>query len=298
MNFFHKFEDPRGLGCIALESIDEGELLLSVPFNECIWPSDSHEDPFAGLLRSISTNQGDHLKNIRESGSLDHLPVMEGLQSINLLSSLGNVFIALTSPYTDKFPRWVLALALSRCFDSESQNGTIAFVPYADQFNHSTRCWNTRIRETSDGAFCFYAETRIEKNSEILNNYGIESDIEMWVTHGFVDDGLTDSVIYLPLSFLRVEDSQQDDEAEDDPLMKIDVNCDEVIPREIRNLFILDDFLPKVCDALIRAMNRMLISDDLVIEGVSNPIARSLIQKDRRNCAKYRQRLVEFKANL
>lgn len=279
---------------MALEPLTIGEKLLFIPYHNCLWPREN-QDPLSGLVEAIadaSENSGsawhDYINHIREIGSLNHLPVFSELTGY---SSVANVYRSLVLPLKEQYSSWAVGLALSRCFSSENREEGIAFVPFADQFNHSTNSWNTRIREDSKG-FMFFAEKNIEKGEEIFNNYGIESDIEMWVTHGFVDDGLNTSLIYIPLSLLKRDDSSLP--SDDDPLLKIDVNSSDPIPEELRSLLVLDDFIARLVDALILALDRMLDSD-FASSGSHDPILVSLLEKDRKNCEFYKQRLLALK---
>ena len=87
------------------------------------------------------------------------------------------------------------AYMTSRCF--AKLDGSMASVLYGDMFNHSSTKWNTVLRECSD-TFCFYAESDILKNSEILNNYSSQFDLlTMFATHGFIDPELDTNSIYL-----------------------------------------------------------------------------------------------------
>ncbi len=302
MNFFHFFgaKGGTGFGCIALEPLEAGEVILKVPFEDCVWPIDESEDQFKNLLISLkrvyldSNNKWfDYLDNIHKSGSLNDLPIMSG--QVCGTSSVSNLFKILVSPYLDDItiPNWLVALGLSRCFDSECRSEGIAFVPFADQFNHSTPNWNTRLREEDDH-FIFYAERRIEANEEILNNYGIDTTVEMWTTHGFIDDGLIEDIIYIPLSFLRESDILNEDG--EDVILRINVNSKEVIPNEINELFVLKDFLPKVADCLIRAMDRMV--NDNSGSSSNDVILNRILEQDKSNCLLYRKRLVEYRENL
>ena len=160
-------------------------------------------------------------------------------------------------------------------------------MPFADQFNHSTQAWNTRIREHAD-RFEFVAENNIDTGEETFNNYGVESDIEMWVTHGFVDEGLKDTLICIPISLLSSDSSAV---PEDDPIIKIDVSGPDLIPSDLQSLLVLDEFIPPLLQALSRALDRML-SSYLEEEEFRDPYLRNLLEKDRKNCELYRQRLL------
>lgn len=282
VDFFHYFDNEKGYGCVAKEQIAEGELLLSVPYEECVWPDPDNEDPVIGLLSSLSRSDLYHITRVKESKVLEPILPFTGLpEKIKSVScSITHVFESLVRPlFNTSYHRWMVALLLSRCFSGKGSS--IAFVPMADQFNHSSVAANTHIRETDEG-FVFFAERAISIGEEILNDYGIESDIEMYVTHGFVCDGLKNSFVYVPISLMG-EEVQPDSE---DVLIRIDVDSPSIVPDEL----IVNSDGSRVVAGLLRAMDRMIAS----MQSMDTIQEHELILKDLKNCIHYRNRLSQL----
>ena len=281
VDFFHYFGSERGYGCIAKQDISKGELLLQVPYEDCLWGKDEVD-----LLHVIKAAAGDvHLERVRSSGSLDAvildpLPVVGKCsfsflydQTIKPLINLG-------------FEDWIVAYMLSRCFRSFRGEGFgLAAVPMADQFNHSLRNFNTRFREiVEEKVFVFFAECDIKKGDEILNNYGIESDLEMMLTHGFVENINDLNEIVFPLHYLKEENESGD--CGEIELIKINVDAANVIPRELLDAMpAFPEFKYQLKNGLKRAVSRLLL--DLETVSVSHDKLTHIIAKDRENCRAY-----------
>ena len=289
VDFFHNYGKVKGLGCIALHDIEGGELLLSVPYADCVWPHVGWDESEIGLLTQVSQSLSaedrftEYLQSAVEAASSSMQRIAQ-----ETFSSFENMYRLSVEPLLAKFDERIVALLLSRCFASD--HGSIAAVPLADQFNHSTLHWNTRIREDVEKrVFYFIAERKIFKNDEILNNYGINNVVEMFVTHGFVDAGLCDSVIVFPTALMKETFSGLIDH--DDVLISVDVSGDSVIPASLLAAIPMDYFVPALVDGLVRAMDRMVAS----MEGKSQ---HPIVRKDLENCQTYKQRLLEFRLSL
>ena len=288
VDFFHLFGNERGNGCVALNDIEEGELLLSVPFDDCVWPSDGDEDIEIRLLRTIASKLeandrfSDYIRASVVAASSSLVRIAEGT-----LSSYENLFHATVDPLLADFERDLVALLLSRCFASDAAG--IAAVPLADQFNHSTLSWNTRLREDIEGRkFFFISERKIFKGEKVLNYYGIDNTVEMQVTHGFVDEGLCDSLIVFPMALMKETFGKLEN---DDVLVKIDVEGDSVIPEDLLKAMPLLCFVPALVEGLVRCMNRMINS----MEGRE---LHPLVKKDLSNCVTYKNRLIDYSVSL
>jgi len=195
VDFFAEF--PDGRGCQAKIDIPAGALLLHAPISACIFPESGDELDLVRLVVEILETPGsryhEYLSALRTRDFSDH-PVMwaaadlaHRFQGMSLLgvyrSSIGRWFAEGVLPETNVF-RFATAVMLSRGFSHETAG--IAIVPFADQFNHSSRGWQTRIREDSAG-FCMYAEESISAGEQIFNFYGEVSDFWLLLTHGFTE---------------------------------------------------------------------------------------------------------------
>lgn len=85
----------------------------------------------------------------------------------------------------DPATRFATAVMLSRCFEHEEVK--LALVPFADQFNHSSDSWHTKIREDGERGFLMFAERNIHAGEQIFNFYGPHSDSWLLLTHGFTE---------------------------------------------------------------------------------------------------------------
>ena len=183
-----------GHGCVATTNIHRGELIASIRYSDCIVAEDE-TDLMEEIFNNFNNNGcrfGKYIHKVVESGVLDVVPVVwENRDEFERVGSLKWLMKAVE--HVRDMPRWVTAYMLSRSF---SHPDGIATVPLADMFNHSTLNWNTRIREMED-SYVFYAERDIVEGEEVLSNYGDEYDVmSMMVTHGFVDDGMSEGRIY------------------------------------------------------------------------------------------------------
>ena len=303
IDFFHESRSDMGFGCVALDDIHRGELLLSVPYNCCLWPDtdDCHECPEVRLMRSIVAehSNGDsrwrsYLEHVQMSGSLDAVPVMwpSGWNTTVKGSSLGYLYSSIVHPLValDDIPKWVIAFMLSRSFASERVPDAIATVPFADQFNHSTDSFNTRIREiVEENRFVFYAETGIARGEEIYNCYGALGPLEMFVTHGFTD-GTQEDVIIFPTSLMADGDGEADGiPVAEDALIRIDVNGS-VPPDDLVAALPLPEFVPSLVAGLKRAISRMIHSSSMR-PPTDNVSVSTLLDADVRNLHTYLDRL-------
>jgi hypothetical protein len=262
-----------GRGFLASDDIPEGELLMRISFDDCLWPSDPSLPEQIALAQSIQEHFRDpngkfhkYISEVIESKSLDNLPCMWDSCLIEKYrgSSFFHLFNALMSDCPPDLDRIFFAYMLSRSFVSFNGPGHIGSVPIGDLFNHSTLEWNTRIRE-SGNFFEFYSEKFIPKNFEILNLYGNEyCDLEMMMTHGFIDRGLNSSCIMFPVSLMS-EDGMADDPTS--PLVRIDVGDEDlIIPPEFS--IPLPEFIPSVEAGLKRAVDRMIDSSESTNRGL------------------------------
>jgi hypothetical protein len=211
------------------------------------------------------------------------------LQVIRGKCSLGILHDSMVEPLVSLgFESWVAAFMLSRCFHSQREEFPVAAVPLADQFNHSTLLFNTRLREVDKEGFFFYAERCISKGEEILNNYGIDSAHEMMVTHGFVDPANCITEIVFPLRFLHNTDLAEN-RTED--LLKIRIDDPDIIPKALMDALPLAEFKENLRNGLIRAVERLLV----LIEKIPSTLKfQGMIEIDRSNCKKYLEQLRAF----
>ena len=195
-----------GYGVYAVSEIEQGELLVEIPFTECILASDQK-----CLAQKISDYQKDskwseYISFIIDSGVLEKVPIMwENKRGI--CGSFKFLLESISADLPD-VPKWASAYMLSRSFELEDSTDSIASVPVADLFNHSTINFQTRIRQCETG-FRFYAESPIQAGCEIFNNYGIDDTLTMMATHGFYDKQLISNLVYIPIdddvsSMLRI----------------------------------------------------------------------------------------------
>ena len=303
IDFFHDFGPPFGLGCRATESIETGELLLSVSYDDCIWPATPEADE-SGLFLAIEYALNDpnskwfsYVNRVRSSGCLNIVPCMWPQSCIHSITgtSLGYVINACGSENTyARISTTALAYMLSRSFVSESERGSIASVPFGDMFNHSTFEWNTRIREIVDEKrFVFYAERDIEENAQIFNNYGQQSGLEMMATHGFIDKGMNVSEIFFPLSLMTEETKSS--LGPEEPLVRLDVGGPDVLPADLRSALPLAEFIPSLVSGLKRAVNRMLEKASRIdLRAIQREDVRFLVSNDVENLNMYSKKLENF----
>ena len=199
-----------GYGVVAVAEIEQGELLAEIPFSECIIAPNQKL-----LAEKIARNQQDskwseYISFILESGVLNNVPIMW----TNVSGISGSLKFLLESIHADfpNVPRWASAYMLSRSFEIEDDNtSSIASVPIGDLFNHSTKAYNTRIRQYDNG-FRFYAESKISAGCEIFNNYGIDDSLTMFATHGFWDTDLITNIVFIPIKFLLETTTEEDEQ--------------------------------------------------------------------------------------
>jgi hypothetical protein len=236
---------------------------LIVPFSDCITAEDER-----CLVEKISVSENVHIRRIRENKCLDHLAISPRILCSN--NSISNVYNATVRPHLSNNPLWSVRLMMSRCFGYLDSG--IAYVPLADQFNHSTLEFHTRIRQEQD-AYVFYAESRIEKNREIFSNYGIDSEIEMFVSHGFVDAGMLDSFVYLRLG--------------EGLLVKVNVKDPAIFPPELNvydNRALLVRLLADVVDGMIDSTQQIDLR-------ALSPVERTLVGTDLKNLKFFKSQL-------
>ena len=198
--FFEGFAEG-GRGCLALTDIPTGLLLVHAPLASCLFPIHDSTDPEVALVRRIveslndrSSDHHEYLKALSPADFSSH-PVMWPMEVLNkrmdglvlknvYAQSIEKWFSGGILPDTSEY-RFATAVMLSRAF-AHDQVG-IAFVPFADQFNHSSTQWQTRIREDGADGFRMYAEKDILKGEQIFNSYGQVSDAWLFLTHGFTE---------------------------------------------------------------------------------------------------------------
>lgn len=243
----------KGNGVVAKRKILQGELLLRVPYEDCLWPKDQLDE--AGLITSINTVLHDlnhplysRLRKIIDSKVLEAVPLFGKHHELFTTSDSSVSFLYRAMIEGIGLDRSDAAkIMVSRCFASSSKFGSIAYVPFADDFNHSTNAWNTRIRE--DDGFLFYAESEIQEKEEIRNCYGIETGVEMYLTHGFLEDALGMSILIIPVT---VGGSER--------LVRIDVdNLNEI---ESWDISLLGD-MRRECQSITLSLVRMLERDEV-----------------------------------
>ncbi len=220
VDVFKHVSDEVGYGVVATENIQIGELLVFIPFDACII-AESEIFLTNKIAKSVNnTPWSEYISFIMHSNVLSHVPVLWSDHS-SLKGSLKFLLDSIVGDLSD-IPKWAAAYMLSRSFEIERPGGSpsIASVPVADLFNHSTLDWNTRIRQCEDG-FRFFAEKNIFSGTQIFNNYGIDDQILMFLTHGFIDDGLKEDVLSIPVSLVR-EDNDEGSRDED-ILIRIEV---------------------------------------------------------------------------
>ena len=244
--------DEVGHGVVATENIQIGELLVFIPFDACII---GESEIFLANKIAESVNNtpwSEYISFIMHSNVLSHVPLLWSDHS-SLKGSLKFLHDSIVGDLSD-FPKWAAAYMLSRSFEIErwGSSPSIASVPVADMFNHSTLDWNTRIRQCEDG-FRFFAEKNIFSGTQIFNNYGIDEQILMFVTHGFIDEGLRQNVLYIPVSLLREEDDGGS--RDEDILIRIEVE-------EAKCFQFLDSvpesWKPRAVDRMKRAVEKQI----------------------------------------
>ncbi len=234
-----------GNGVFATDDISIGELLGFIPFDSCILGES--EFSLAKKISDSRTNSlwSQYISFIVDSGLLNCIPLMWPDTS-SLKGSLRVLHLSIISDLSPDIPSWAFAYMLSRSFEVEGfPPYTIASVPFGDLFNHSTKNWNTRIRECEDG-FRFFAENEIFRGHEIFNNYGIDEQHLMMITHGFFDDGLRTDVMYISAGELRY--------GEDDEGKEVD---ETVIRIETGSVF--DAFKDRANEQFRRVVERRLV---------------------------------------
>ena len=192
-----------GRGCLALEAIKAGTLILHAPLECCLVPSSIDSTVELAMIHRIKKaleDEGDalheYLRGLRGRDEFKSHPVtwtdfrMEEELGGTLLidvykATVGNWFTNGILP-DDETTRFATAVMLSRCFEHELVG--LALVPFADQFNHSSNNWHTRIREDGANGFCMYAERDIAAGDQIFNFYGPYSNPWLLLTHGFTED--------------------------------------------------------------------------------------------------------------
>lgn len=266
-------------------------MLLFVPYKDCICAKD--EIDLLHAIDSACSNDEHpmhkHIHAVRSSGSLSAIPLMSNqleLSSVIQESSLGFLHTGMIEPLLHLgHERWVIAYMLSRCFQSEREGFPLAAVPLADQFNHSSELFNTRLREVVGEGFCFYAERNVSQGEEILNNYGIDSGLEMFITHGFVDPANCMTEIVIPLQYL------QEVEGEDaGDLIKIKTDDQELIPKELMDAI---PAFPELQRSLKLAIKRGVLRFKKNLEKISLEACKlsDFVAQDISNCEHYLERL-------
>ncbi|EEQ98411.1 hypothetical protein Pmar_PMAR013760 [Perkinsus marinus ATCC 50983] len=224
------------IGCTATADICQGERLLYVPHSACVTPSGVQGlyEPQVMLAASLVKHRTDpnspfhdYLQSLPSEfdhpleWSADELVCLKGTTvwemhqlSLEVVDSV--VELCPNSPRA--MIRWAVEVMMSRAFESEVCG--LCVIPLADQFNHSSTKWHTRVREV-EGGFQMLAEKPVKKGEEIFNNYGLYTNEMLLLTHGFIEfDNPHDHFITIEVS---------------NAAFAVDVNDTQVIPDDIRD---------------------------------------------------------------
>ncbi|KAF4675508.1 hypothetical protein FOL47_007646 [Perkinsus chesapeaki] len=190
------------IGCTATADIPQGDRLLFVPHSACVTPSGVHGlyEPQVMLAASLVNFKADPESDFHDyleslPAEFDHplewtteeLALLKGTTvwemhqlSLEVVDSVKE--LCPTSPASAV--RWAVEVMMSRAFESDVCG--LCVVPFADQFNHSSTKWHTRVRQVDDG-FQMLAERPVKAGEEIFNNYGMYTNEMLLLTHGFVE---------------------------------------------------------------------------------------------------------------
>ncbi|KAF4727096.1 hypothetical protein FOZ62_024890 [Perkinsus olseni] len=240
------------IGCTATADIRQGERLLYVPHTSCITPSGVHglyepqvmlaaslvkykadpDSPFHDYLQSLPAEFDHPLEwSAGELACLEGTTVWEMHQlSLEVVDSVAEL-----CPGSSKAAvRWAVEVMMSRAFESDVCG--LCVIPLADQFNHSSTAWHTRVREVEKG-FQMLAERPVKKGEEIFNNYGMYTNEMLLLTHGFIEcNNPHDHYITIEVF---------------DAAFAVDVDDDKIIPDDLKGYLssrgIVNDKMAQVC---------------------------------------------------
>ena len=210
VDFYHK-GFLEGQGCLALNDICEGTLLLAVPLNCCLHAPIGLHRPEIDLILSMvrafkddTSTMHSYMMSLYERRAQfashpvtwSEESVLNRLQGTIAIDFIKNSIIPLRTEVEwvmiengldldDDLIGFFCALMFSRAFEHEICK--IAMVPLADQFNHRSCDYSTIIRDDGLEGFKMYAERDINKGEQIFNFYGPYNNQWLFSTHGFVE---------------------------------------------------------------------------------------------------------------